>query len=271
MPTPPRRRGLVTLPDGRRLGWSAWGPETGDALLFFEGAASSSWLGFDAGGRRLVAFDRPGLGRSDPAPGRGLLDVRADVAALIAALDHGRPTMVGFSQGAPFALACAELASSVVIAAGSDELATREDVAPELAPLLAQVASDPAGAEAFFARMTAEAMRRMVIDGSDEADRAVYLEPAFDAAYRRALEEGFAQGAGGYARDTIIAMSPWPLDLGAITTPVHLVYGARDRSPVHAPDHGARLEARLGNARRTVVGDAGGAVLWTHLAGTLAT
>ena len=84
-----------------------------------------------------------------------------------------------------------------------------------------------------------------------------------------ALEEAFAQGPDGYARDTLLAMSPWPLDVSSIEVPVDLWYGARDMSPVHSPDHGATLARRIPGARRHVLDEAGGALLWTHGAAVL--
>ncbi|HYD43492.1 MAG TPA: hypothetical protein VEB43_21865 [Anaeromyxobacter sp.] len=127
-----------------------------------------------------------------------------------------------------------------------------------------RIAAEPEEVARFLAGMTPERMWAMVLDGSDPSDRAVYTTPAFEGAYRRALAEAFAQGPGGYVRDTLLAMSRWPFDPGAVRVPVDLWYGARDTSPVHSPDHGATLASRLSPARRTVLPDAGGALLWTH-------
>ncbi|UJR80636.1 alpha/beta fold hydrolase [Sandaracinus amylolyticus] len=270
----PARRGRTRLPSGRMLGWSEQGPEHGAPALFFGGAGTSGTLmmrrdAVERAGVRLVAIDRPGLGASDPLAHRTLADWVEDVRAFVSARALGTPAIVAFSQGAPFGIACAadEIGRALVIVSGTDELA-----APHLLPLLVpdvrgivqRVASDPEGTEAFFRGMTPAMMREMVLAMIGDADRAVYAEPAFDATYRRALDEGFAQGAEGYARDTVLAMSAWPFDLGRIAMPVALWYGAEDSSPVHSPDLGASLAHRIPNARRTVVEGAGGAILWTH-------
>ncbi|ADO73860.1 uncharacterized protein STAUR_6103 [Stigmatella aurantiaca DW4/3-1] len=39
---------------------------------------------------------------------------------------------------------------------------------------------------------------------------------AADPAQAGALSEGFSQGSAGYARDTVLAMSPWPFNLESI-------------------------------------------------------
>ncbi|MFT3770736.1 MAG: alpha/beta fold hydrolase [Minicystis sp.] len=125
----PARLDHATLPDGRRLALAEWGPEDGAPVLLCPGAATSRWLGFgghvvDTLGVRLISIDRPGLGSSDPLPGRTLLDWADDIRSLIAARSLSQPAIVGCSQGAPFALTCAAagIASAVAIVSGTDEL-----------------------------------------------------------------------------------------------------------------------------------------------------
>lgn len=74
---PPERQATIRLRAGRVLAWSEWGSPGGLPVLFCTGAALSSWLGFGADalpelGLRLIAIDRPGLGRSDPHPDKTL-------------------------------------------------------------------------------------------------------------------------------------------------------------------------------------------------------
>lgn len=175
--------------------------------------------------------------------------------------------MVANSQGAPFAIACAEagVASAMAVVSGADEVAAPEFASAlpaDLRGLVERTASDPDGAEEFFAGLTADAMWNMVMAGSPECDLAVYRDPDFAAAYRRALDEGFAQGAAGYARDTVLAMGRWPFTLDKITVPVDIWYGEHDTS--HSPDKGALLATRMTTAQRRVVPGIGGALLWTH-------
>ncbi|WP_205669382.1 alpha/beta fold hydrolase [Amycolatopsis suaedae] len=249
----PGRSGDAMLSDGRVLGWAEWGPRDGRPVLFSPGAATSRSLGFgssvvDGLGVRLIAVDRPGLGVSTPAPGRTFAGFAADIAELSERLGLGRPAMVGNSQGAPFALACAVegIVACLAVVAGSDEV-------------------EPAGRvdEGMFTGFDADAMYDLVMAASPPSDLAVYRQPAFTEAYLRALKEGFAQGAAaGYARDTVLAMGRWPFDLSSITVPVHLWYGEDDTT--HSPDRGQTLATRIPGAVRTVVPGIGGAVLWTH-------
>jgi pimeloyl-ACP methyl ester carboxylesterase len=273
--TAPARRGATSVTPERRMAWSEWGPSDGTPVLFSPGAATSGSLGFAGGavehvGVRLIAVDRPGLGGSDPAPGRTLLDTAADVSALATALALERPAMIGFSQGAPLALACAAIGavSAVAIVSGTDELAEtvlRGMLPPEIRQLVELAEADPTAAEALFrGMMTPASLKEMVASASPEVDRAVYLEPTYAAAFASALDEGFVQGPDGYARDTLLVMQRWPFDPAEIRPPVHLWYGSVDASPFHSLDLGASLASRIPGATRTVVDGAGGSILWTH-------
>jgi pimeloyl-ACP methyl ester carboxylesterase len=271
----PVRLGWSGLPGGRALGWAEWGPQDGTPVLLCPGAATSRWLGFGADvlddlGVRLVSVDRPGLGASDPAPGRTLEDWADDVRHLAADRRLDGLAVVGFSQGAPFALACAAagLATAAALVSGTDELAApgfADALIPQVRGMVEAVADDPAAAEASFAGFgDPETMWKIAIEGSSAVDREVYLRPDFERAYRRAMAEAFSQGPAGYARDTVLSMGRWPFDLADVAVPVDLWYGPHDASPVHSPDLGATLARRLPSARRNVVTGAGGSLLWTH-------
>ena len=54
----------------------------------------------------MVCPDRPGVGRSDPHPERTIPGYADDISALADALGFGRFAVLGYSGGAPYALAC---------------------------------------------------------------------------------------------------------------------------------------------------------------------
>ncbi|MET9432156.1 alpha/beta hydrolase [Streptomyces sp. NPDC003036] len=271
----PARLGRTRLLDGRALGWAEWGPADGDPVLLCPGAATSRWLGFgggvlDSAGIRLISVDRPGLGASDPAPGRTLTSWAADIRHLIQERALGVPSAVGFSQGAPFALALAAggLVNAVAVVSGSDELAHARfahSLPPQVRDMVDAVAADPDAAEASFAGFgSADTLWDLILATSPEADRAVYTDPVFQHAFRRAMDEAFSQGPAGYARDTVLAMGRWPFDPADIAVPVDLWYGQQDTSPVHSPDRGESLTRMIPTATRHLVPAAAGSLLWTH-------
>src|SRR4029453_3352204 len=78
---------VLTLRDGRALAHAEWGALQGRPLMLFHGRPGSRLFCPDedatnAAGVRLITIDRPGYGRSDPNPGRTLLDWADDVEEL---------------------------------------------------------------------------------------------------------------------------------------------------------------------------------------------
>src|SRR5215217_9667205 len=109
------RAHTVQSGDGRALQVFEAGPEGGLPIVYHHGTPSGGDL-FDlwvedaaARGARLIGYDRPGYGGSDPHVGRSIADAAADVAAIADALGFERFVTWGISGGGPHALACATL------------------------------------------------------------------------------------------------------------------------------------------------------------------
>lgn len=273
--TPPERQATMRLHDSRRLAWSEWGAVDGIPVLFCTGAGMSSWLGFGASdlpslALKLIAIDRPGLGLSDPHPNKTLSSWVDDTREFIQTNALHPVLAVGFSQGAPFAFALAGqgLVKAIAIVSGQDELThprLRPLLHPDVAGMIATVRQDPVGFEQHFSQIaTPEGLWQLIIGMSAQRDRRLYESETFGVAYQRALQEGFAQGAQGYARDLVNTFSPWTVKLKDITVPVDLWYGGLDTSTVHSPDFGSTLASRLPNASHTIDPEEGGSILWTR-------
>jgi pimeloyl-ACP methyl ester carboxylesterase len=103
----------ITLSDGRRLGFAEYGHLRGKPILYFHGGVSCRLdIAFAADqlaekGLKVIAPDRPGLGLSDPSPGRNLLDWAADVEELMIELELQDIPLLGWSLGTPYVYACA--------------------------------------------------------------------------------------------------------------------------------------------------------------------
>lgn len=235
----------------------------------------SGWLGFGTSylpdlGLKLIAIDRPGLGSSDPHPNKTLSSWVDDTREFIQFNNLHNVLAVGFSQGAPFAFALAaqNLVQAIAIVSGQDELAhprLRPLLHPDVEGMIAAVQKDAVGFERHFSQIvTPEVLWQLIIGMSGERDRLLYESDTFSKAYQRALQEGFAQGAQGYARDLVNSLSIWTVKLENITITVDLWYGALDTSTVHSPDFGATLALRLPNVSHTVDSEEGGSILWTR-------
>ncbi|KAI8935557.1 hypothetical protein NX059_008126 [Plenodomus lindquistii] len=104
---------ILSLPDGRKLGYAQYGAPTGKPIFFFHGLPGSRLEGayFDELGKelgaRIISPDRPGMGWSTPQPGRSLLDWPKDVEALAKELGLQEYSVMGASGGGPYALSCA--------------------------------------------------------------------------------------------------------------------------------------------------------------------
>ncbi|WP_424933428.1 alpha/beta fold hydrolase [Amaricoccus macauensis] len=263
------------LPGGRWLAWHEWGTPEGRAVIVCPGAGMAGPMPFgereaERESLRLISVDRPGLGGSEPDSGKSFTSFARDVRALLDHLGLDAVAAIGFSQGAPFALALAAegVVPAVSLVSGQDELA-HPDVLTQLPPPVAdfvrRAAGDgPALEEEITATATADWLWQMIETMSSPQDRAFYASETFAQLYRASLAAGFRQGAAGYARDTILALAPWPFRLEDLDCPVRLWFGREDASPVHSPDLGATLAARLPDANLNRIDGAGSAILWTH-------
>ncbi|KAF9878769.1 alpha beta hydrolase fold protein [Colletotrichum karsti] len=105
---------ILTLPDGRKLGYAQFGLSTGKPIFYCHGLPGSR---VEAGhlheaaldvGARIIATDRPGMGLSTFQPGRTLLDHPKDLEQLASHLKLNEYGVMGVSGGGPYALACAK-------------------------------------------------------------------------------------------------------------------------------------------------------------------
>jgi len=108
-----RSDGLLTLPGGRSVGVAQFGRPQGAPVIWCHGGLSSR---IDAAladaaaartGLRLIALDRPGIGRSSLRRNDDLLRWPAIVAECADQLGLEGFGVVGWSAGGPYALACA--------------------------------------------------------------------------------------------------------------------------------------------------------------------
>jgi pimeloyl-ACP methyl ester carboxylesterase/1-acyl-sn-glycerol-3-phosphate acyltransferase len=110
--------GKLTLADGRTLAYMDRGPRDGIPILHFHSFQGSRLERLAADDDllaklniRLISPDRPGIGLSTPARNRTVVSWADDVRQLTAhLLGSGQPfSILGFSAGATYALACGQL------------------------------------------------------------------------------------------------------------------------------------------------------------------
>jgi pimeloyl-ACP methyl ester carboxylesterase len=102
---------LFVMRDGRNLEVCEYGDPQGHPIFFFHGLVGShhqaSYVAEQArrGGLRILAPNRPGVGRSDFVARRSPLDVVPDVEDVADALGLEHFSLIGISGGTPYALA----------------------------------------------------------------------------------------------------------------------------------------------------------------------
>jgi pimeloyl-ACP methyl ester carboxylesterase len=111
-PIPTRRCSTLRLKGGRRVCYTDTGPESGNPVIYCHGAIGTP-VGASVDlerltaelGVRYIAPLRPGIGGSDPDPGRTLVSYAQDIRELADALGLHNFSVVGVSAGGPYALA----------------------------------------------------------------------------------------------------------------------------------------------------------------------
>jgi pimeloyl-ACP methyl ester carboxylesterase len=237
----------LRLADGRRLAYSQYGHPDGVPVFFFHGWPGSR-LDFAANdaaaaaaGVRVIAVDRPGLGGSDPLPGRRVLDWPEDVAALADALAIERFVVVGFSFGGPYARACAYALSSRVTTAGlisclgaTDDAASRRQMPPatryglaaaRISPVLARPVVWLTAHQARSGRMIDQLAKSMSPPDAKVLQRADVAETL-----GRSLAESFRQGTAAATWDGVAVARGEGYALGDIHCDVVIWHGTEDRN-----------------------------------------
>jgi pimeloyl-ACP methyl ester carboxylesterase len=223
-------------------------------------------------GVRVVGIDRPGFGRSDPLPGRRLLDWPADVAAVADALGLERFAVYGRTAGAPYALATAfalgDRVTRVLLAAAIEPPGPRfrEGMAARERTLYRLTRRTPALARALFglagraAHRDADAFARRAAGALPAPDRPLLDEPNGREAFVALFTEAQRQGSAAMVEDFRIYGAPWGFQPAQVGAPVELWHGGE--SPFAPPAHAERLAAALADARLHRRAEAGHLVAW---------
>jgi pimeloyl-ACP methyl ester carboxylesterase len=260
----------MQLLDGIKLTYAEYGAPGGAPVIYCHGLSGSrleaKLLDLDAfarAGLRLIAPDRPGMGRSDFQPERGFSHWAADLDALAAHLQLEQFGVIGVSGGAGYALACAclmpERTTSVVILSGAGEMGSPE-VRRHL-PFISRVlyglaARSPRRVETLL-RLTQprdlgdpQAIRQRMSRSLPPSDVAVFDQPGRLEDFIASGNEAMRQGVSGLAWDTHVCARPWGLRLEEIDLPVRLLHGEADRNvPVAVA---RRLAAEIPGCQATI-------------------
>jgi pimeloyl-ACP methyl ester carboxylesterase len=257
----------LRLPDGRRLDVRVSGPASGLPLVFHHGTPGAVTplraleRAAHARGLRLVTTSRPGYGDSSRQPGRSVVDVAADTAAVLAAIGAERCLVAGWSGGGPHALACGArlgAAAAVLVIAGvapygADGLDWMAGMGEEnVAEFSAAIQGE--GVLRSYLRPQGELLRditagdivsslQTVLPDVDRAEITGEFGEDMAASFRAAVRAG----VDGWLDDDLAFASPWGFSLDEISVPTMLWQGTADLMVPFS--HGQWLAAHLPAAR----------------------
>lgn len=243
-PDPGRREHTLRLRDGRTMAWTEQGDPDGAPVLACHGSPSSRLerhvedpADYARWGVRLLVPDRPGFGRSDPHPGRRVLDWTDDVRQLLDHLGIDRFAALSLSGGAAYALACAfafgNRVPAVTVLGGAPppdvpwswphwipgrvrEALHRPSPAALLQPVFAPLAVRP------------ELIPRYLQVRLNRADRRVISRPAVHRVLADTFAEGLRHGSAALAEDRALLFRPWGFPLAQVHQRVHVWHGTQD-------------------------------------------
>ncbi len=237
---------VVGLRDGRSLSYAQYGDPRGFPIVSAHGGLACR-LDVEAAasvaaqsGVRLISADRPGVGRSDPQPGRTILDWARDLGELLDLLAIDRFAAMGWSLGGQYAAAVGYAlparVTRVAVIAGALPL-TEPGVFDDL-PTIDRVYSRLSGHAPWLARQCFRAMGfaaagapqlygRLAARGLGSADAAV-LESEGYRSFARMSREALRQPRGMVEEYRVMNL-PWGFAPEDLRVPVDVWAGTDDQ------------------------------------------
>ncbi|MEP6820774.1 MAG: alpha/beta hydrolase [Chthoniobacterales bacterium] len=273
--TAPVRGAVLALGEGRHLAFDEYGDPHGVPVIFCHGWPSSRTMAQVAEpaardcGVRLISPDRPGINGSSFHAGRTLLDWPAIVGKLTSHLSLERFHLLAISGGAPYAFATAvalgDAVKGLAIVSGAPplaELADHEGLLPIHRRLLWLYARKPTLLRALFHLIRPVMrvrpplqLRPLLLRFLQPCDATVLRErAAFDACFESA-RRAWRGSARGVVTDAEIYARPWGFAAEAVTQPVRMWHGRKDRT--FALRLAEEFSRQFPNCRLRVVEDAG--------------
>lgn len=257
---------MLQLPGNRALSYVEFGPVDGTPVLYFHGFPGSHqdihlFNGPELAEKyqlRLIAVDRPGYGNSGSYPERTLVDWPEDIRHLCSSLGLGRFSILAYSGGGPFALACAHASLD-----GLDKVVIVSGMGPYKAPESKKGAAmlipkAPKLILKGMSKMVAEKPEKLEANmrkGSPEVDMAVLDNADVNMAMNQTLKEAFSSGYQGALADARIYKKDWGFELSEIDKQVFLWHGENDENV--KIETGEYVAEQLPNSRAVIKSDEG--------------
>ena len=275
------------LKDGRRLGFAEFGDPSGKPVIIFHDLWGNRTMRHPDDnilkqlGIRLIGIDRPGYGVSTRKPNRTIMDVVDDTMLLASGLNLKQFAVLGYSAGAPYALACAYRFPDIV---------THCAVVSSLPPM-----DDPHGFQAVNPRYSRlfqlaknmEPFYRLLmrgffwIDGRRKpeyfirelmasmplVDQQIMGNPLVFHQRSTMWENIQTNGSEAFVDEMVTLVKSWGFRLQSVQIPVDIWWGESDT--FSAPMVAKRMADFIPNAKVHLVPQAGHLVLYSQWQGIL--
>ena len=246
---PVQETNFLTLKSGRQLCYGDYGDPNGRPVMYFHGWPSSRLQGFVMEelclekGIRLIAPDRPGVGKSDLEPNRKLMNWPPLVEELADHIGWKKFAVMGVSGGGPYAVAAAaalpERVEQAAVVCGAPPLAKFPDRSEMMWPYRALLRIRP------YAPFLIPGILKMshwisqyppdeppmswVMKWTSDADREAMGESDFELV-TRSFREGISPGTAGVQLDGDVYTSDWGIDFEKISVPIEFWHGEEDKN-----------------------------------------
>lgn len=272
---------FCTVRDGRTLCYLDTENADGKPVLIFHGFPGTRLQRLPdeelplRKGLRLITIDRPGCGLSDFKPRRTLLDWADDVVDLTEHLGLKKFSIVGWSGGGPYALACAyripeRLEKVALMCAlgpmdrrkGTKGMANFNRLTMAMSRHLPWLSKIQVSTIAQLVKRRPDTMLRIFESQSPPSEREWFANSEFREALIKDVQESLRQGNEGTTWDLRLYPRPWGFELQEIKPQVRLWHGAIDSTvPVQM---GHFIAEQVPNCEATFLPDAGHMIPATH-------
>lgn len=241
--------------DGSKLAYAEYGDPAGKPVLYFHGSPGSRLEGamfsdlFKRKGLRMIAPDRPGMGRSDFPYKHSWLEHTMDVIALAEHLGIKKFSVIGYSGGGTVAQACAyafpNRVTQAILMGSWAPVSEDEALFNELAPLdrffyrlgntIPALFNIPYAFFPFAVRyMSVKRFLNLLKSSMSDADMEALEDEAFAKLLFDDVRESFTQGVKGPGYDALILCQDWGFKIEEIEAPVHIIHGTEDKAAPYA-------------------------------------
>jgi pimeloyl-ACP methyl ester carboxylesterase len=270
------------LKDGRRLGFVEYGDPNGHPVMLFHDVWGNRDLRHPDDailkqlGIRLIGMDRAGYGMSSRRHNRSLMDIVDDTMLLANALKLERFGVLGYSAGAPYALACAyrfpQVVSHCAVVASLPPMDDPQGF-EAIHPMYARLFQLAQGMEpvfrlfmrGFFWMDSRRAPQHYIAERAlsmAEVDRDIVKNPLVFKMLVDMWGDIRKSGSDGFVDEMVTLVKPWGFALQSVQPSVDIWWGEADT--FCAPHVGKRMDALLPNSTLHLEPKAGHFIIFSH-------